>query len=232
MNIDIKHWIVSVAAVAGACSPATTQDPASPATPVATSSMAHSVDATQRPKNPPAIPQKDRTSLAGRLEHSAYYYEGGRKRTVWQSDELVAEFKPTEQSAQAMRQLAPESEIVPSSTAFVRLWHVKGMQAARALRELPGFAPVYHDLDSAAAPKRSLPGDVIVYLDPSWDRARADEWARSQDVAIAKELPIHKNAFVITTAPGQAALDLANRLQESGTVVSATPNWWRDAALR
>jgi hypothetical protein len=38
--------------------------------------------------------------------------------------------------------------------------------------------------------------------------------------------------FLVPTRPGVEALDVANRLYETGELVACTPNWWREASVR
>ncbi|ODT34671.1 MAG: hypothetical protein ABS55_10885 [Lautropia sp. SCN 70-15] len=38
--------------------------------------------------------------------------------------------------------------------------------------------------------------------------------------------------WLVASPPGMPALELANRLQESGVFESASPNWWKPRALK
>ncbi|MCA8837808.1 MAG: hypothetical protein K8963_08170 [Proteobacteria bacterium] len=78
---------------------------------------------------------------------------------------------------------------------------------------------------------RALPGGVFVKFDPDWDRSRIDAWLADQEVgSYLAEQVLNNNVFMIHTPQGMEALDLANRLQETGEVLYAEPNWWRPVA--
>ena len=76
----------------------------------------------------------------------------------------------------------------------------------------------------------TLPGGVLLALDPEWDQARVDsffsEYAISKDGA--SELTFIQNGFFIETGPGFPSLELANELAAMNGVVISSPNWWRE----
>jgi hypothetical protein len=47
-----------------------------------------------------------------------------------------------------------------------------------------------------------------------------------------RELGDDGHAWLVSSAPGLPALELANRLYESGDFLAASPNWWRPRALK
>lgn len=79
---------------------------------------------------------------------------------------------------------------------------------------------------------RALPGNIIVRLDPNWSSAQVDAWLASQGLTKIGQLPMANNLLVLSAPPGLASLELANRLQESGTVISAQPDWWQQVERR
>lgn len=79
---------------------------------------------------------------------------------------------------------------------------------------------------------RLLPGNVIVDLDPSWSQEKVQDWADRHQVEVLARLPIGTNMVVIKTAPGLAALELANKLYRSGEVRAAFPDWWTEKTLK
>ncbi|MEW6778145.1 MAG: hypothetical protein AB1405_17745, partial [Bdellovibrionota bacterium] len=115
---------------------------------------------------------------------------------------------------------------------FVRIW--KGgagtKSLSRDLSKLPGgkFSPVFRDHPDGEGSIRALPGGIVVVFDPAWDFQKISEWASSEKIEVLDKLPIGKNAYVVRSEPGLAALELANRLQESGKIQSASPDWWRE----
>lgn len=79
---------------------------------------------------------------------------------------------------------------------------------------------------------RALPGNVIVRLDPSWSGQQVADWLRENRLSEVRRLPMGGNVLVLSSPPGLAALELANRLQQSGQVVSAQPEWWEQRSTR
>ena len=76
----------------------------------------------------------------------------------------------------------------------------------------------------------TLPGGVLLALDPEWDQARVDSFFFEN--AISKnnvsELTFIQNGFFIETGPGFPSLELANELAVRDGVVISSPNWWRE----
>ncbi|MFO0980397.1 MAG: hypothetical protein U1E76_01415 [Planctomycetota bacterium] len=195
------------------------------------------VSSNQVPVQRPFVKQP--SSFPGReLTDTVSYWEGRAQRTLWVSDELIAEFEPSEQTAAAVRLTAPEAQVVVTEPR-VRLWKVAQGQAATQLDRMRAvssaamrLAPVLHDGKSPGLPRRSLPGGVLVTFPPAWDRARIEQFLANRQLTIAKELEPKRNSVLISTAPGLVAIEIANQLVASGQVESATPNWWREVGVR
>ena len=147
------------------------------------------------------------------------WYDGGKRREIHIDDALVAEFDGASD---------PAATPVMRSNG-VRVWRRQDAAATRAVAA-GKTSPVFRD--SAGGAMRALPGNVIVRLDPAWDAARIREWLAASGLTELRRLPIGGNVLVVASPPGLAALDLANRLQLSGTVVSAQPEWWEQRSPR
>jgi hypothetical protein len=165
------------------------------------------------------------------------YSDGGEPRTAWVSVERIAEFQPSEAGRDALLAAAPGSEIVDSRQELARVWRVTKQTDLDALAQTLNtlglrFSPILHDSSSPGSTMRALPGGVIVTFDPSWDRPRTDAWCERQGLTIEQPVPGSANTFLVKTPPGLEALRIANRLQETGEVRAATPNWWREAGTR
>jgi hypothetical protein len=93
-------------------------------------------------------------------------------------------------------------------------------------------SPVFREGGSPLGRLMALPGGVVVELRPGWDAPRVSLWAAEHGLAVDQRLALRGNWYVLKTAPGLEALRVANQLQESGEVVSASPNWWRQAGPR
>lgn len=147
------------------------------------------------------------------------WYEGGKPKRVWLDKSLVAEFGNR-----------TETGSTPAVKANgVRIWRQDDAAAARAARQ-GKVSPVLRD--TRGGPMRALPGNVIVQLNPNWDNREVSAWLSANGLTEVSRLPIGKNAIVVSSPPGLASLELANRLQESGSVVSAQPNWWEEKTHR
>ena len=87
---------------------------------------------------------------------------------------------------------------------------------------------------SEAGDLMSLPGGVLLLLDPMWETPRIDGFfaANGIDRSRAAELAWATNAFLVATEPGLASLELANALAGQDGVVSSSPNWWTESALK
>ena len=76
----------------------------------------------------------------------------------------------------------------------------------------------------------TLPGGVLLALDPAWDQARVDSFLAENGIPIASasELSFIEYGFFIETGPGFWSLELANKLAAKDGVVISSPNWWRE----
>jgi hypothetical protein len=188
-----------------------------------------------------------------RLLQAYTWHDGKRERTVWLDPQLLAEFKTGKKlasnsaasdagnasAAPSVKAVDAQASAVGKATGGVQLWRMSaGTPSDQAAQNLTtesatgatpaGYSPVLRDSPSTAGRMRALPGNIIVYLNPDWDRAAVDAWALRRQLEIINKLEIGKNVYVIKTQPGLAALTLANALYQSGEVVAAMPNWWQE----
>jgi hypothetical protein len=75
----------------------------------------------------------------------------------------------------------------------------------------------------------TLPGGVMLALDPEWDQAAADKFFEGNGIKPGQvsELGFLDNAFFVETDPGFPSLELANSLAGKEGVTVSSPNWWR-----
>ncbi len=80
----------------------------------------------------------------------------------------------------------------------------------------------------------TLPGGVLLALDPEWDLSRIDSFFLENDISKDRtsELTFIENGFFVETEPGFPSLDLANDLAAKDGVVISSPNWWREAQTK
>ena len=79
---------------------------------------------------------------------------------------------------------------------------------------------------------RALPGNIIVYLNPTWNNEKITNWIDTHNLKIIKKIEIRPNAYLLKTETGLQALQIANTLYESGEVVAAFPDWWLESTTR
>ena len=78
----------------------------------------------------------------------------------------------------------------------------------------------------------TLPGGVLLVLDPSWTGSDADAFFSRNGIKRSRvtELTFTKNAYLVETAPGFPSLQLANSLAEQEGVEISSPNWMSEVA--
>lgn len=150
---------------------------------------------------------------------STIWYDGGKPKQVWIDRSVVAEFGTRAETASAP----------VGKNGQVRIWQKDDPAVARAAAH-GHVSPVLRD--GPGGRMRALPGNVIVRLDPNWNSAQVDAWLAAQGMTKIRELPMGNNLLVLGAPPGLPSLELANRLQESGTVISAQPDWWEQMERR
>jgi hypothetical protein len=182
---------------------------------------------------------KPGTGKSASLSQAYTWYDGNSVQQVWLNPDLLAEFNPSSGGARAVKNVSPGATPLTTkrAQAGVRLWRLNniGNATVRALtlaHPRGAYSPVFHDSSSVSGRMRALPGNVIVYLNPQWDAATVNNWIAIRKLEIVRKLGIGANVYVIKTAPGLDALDIANSLYLSGEVVASSPSWWEEMATR
>ena len=87
---------------------------------------------------------------------------------------------------------------------------------------------------SESAELMTLPGGVVVVLDPEWDAAEAAAFFTANGIVPSRvsSLDYLTNGFFVETDPGFASLDLANALAGQAGVELSSPNWWRERTAK
>lgn len=159
-----------------------------------------------------------------------YYYDGAQKRALLLDDTLVAAFGAASTAVKSALPGAQTAKVNGGATIYrIQAGSYKSAQAAA-----PGAAvsPVFHEGGSSAGRLMALPGGVLVNFKADWTAQQVTDWAAAKGLAVDKKLAIGQNWYVIKSAPGQASLDIANQIHQSGEVVSASPNWWKEVSTR
>jgi hypothetical protein len=180
-----------------------------------------------------------RAASTQQLSQSYTWFDGNREQTVWLNPQLVAEFNPNTQGSAVARNADARAKVfVPKrSQGAVRFWQmnnagdtaVRTMAASNATGK---YSPVFHVGSNNNSSMRALPGNIIVYLNPTWDATTVANWVKSKKLEVVKKLEIGPNIYVIKTAPGLDALNTANALYLSGEVSAAFPDWWQEVSYR
>lgn len=162
------------------------------------------------------------TSTAGAA--NLYYYNGSSQQRIAPEPSQVAEFAPYSQGS-AARSAGPAQ-----AWKFINLRLASDALAAGGTGAKT--SPVFREGDSPAGRLMALPGGIIIQFKPSWSDSQVAAWLAAKGLSVEQRLAIRGNWYVIKTAAGMAALELANAIHESGEVVSSAPNWWKATSPR
>ena len=189
-------------------------------------------------------PAKTSAAKPGNGLQSYAWYDGQKKRTVWFNPDLAADFQGNSAQANLLKKNYPGASVLRSHRS-VQIWQLPAQQPAQPLSEntpanrgepsraIPsGYSPVFHDKPSETGRIRALPGNIIVYLNPTWNSEKITSWMQSRNLEIIKKIEIRPNAYILKTGPGMQALQMANTLFETGGVVAAFPDWWSESTTR
>lgn len=163
-----------------------------------------------------------------------YYYDGGARRTIVPVEDMVAEFGA---GKSAVKKALPNATPLKSAPGnHVNIYKVSAGLLKPALdKGVSGsskVSPVFREGNSPAGRLMALPGGALVNFKEGWTDGQVREWAASKGYSAGRKLNLKGNWFFIQTPAGQASLDAANAIQESGEVISASPNWWMDTAAK
>lgn len=179
------------------------------------------------------------SGIKSNLLQSYVWYDGHKKKTVWLNPGLMAEFRSTSVENNILQKQYPTASIIQVNPS-IRIWQHKTQPLSAALlnhskssrQSTSKYSPVFHDAPNELSSMRSLPGNVIVYFNPSWDQSKIMSWLETHGFHITKKLAVRSNAYLLKTEPGIETLELANALYESGEVLAAFPDWWLEGTTR
>jgi hypothetical protein len=164
-----------------------------------------------------------------------HYYDGSQQRPITRQADLVAGF------AQGARRDAVASAyagavalpgVGDSLVRIYRLPQVGARSTDRAAAPAAAVSPVYREGNSPAGRLMALPGGVLVKFKPDWTRPQIDTWLAARGLAVERKLAMDGNWFRVGTPAGDASLKTANEIYESGAVLAAVPNWWKQTHTR
>jgi len=189
-----------------------------------------------------AVPGYSDTAMP--LTETYTWHDGERTRTIWLNPRRIVEFDSPVGKKNVVGRIFPQAKPLNGSTERkpgVRVWHVEPdarLDARDMVKTLtanaPGtrFSPVFHDGPSPDSRMRAMPGNVIIYPKHRWNAELAGRWAAAHDLEVVRFIDIGPGVIVVRSAPGLAALELANALSEYGDVSAAFPDWWQEAVVR
>ena len=164
----------------------------------------------------PASSQKGVPGADGPVQGDAYTWEDGdRTLTAYLQTDLVVE----KDSGGLPR------DVVAANDGGGNV--VRGADAQSKSDTLPVFRSESGDL-------MTLPGGVLLVLDPEWNEAQVSSFFSDNGIKLAQvsELSYAVNGFFIETEPGFPSLDLANTLATLDGVELSSPNWGREAVSK
>ena len=126
---------------------------------------------------------KPPVAMSGDLLESHVWYDGPQKRTVWLNPGLVAEFRGGPAETSLLLRSYPQARVRQAHRS-VRIWELPTLQFSdmasnNAVTSGPTsavYSQVLHDAPVESGRMRSLPGNVIVYLNPDWDQNEVTHW--------------------------------------------------------
>lgn len=163
------------------------------------------------------------------------WYDGDKKKTVYLDETMIADFNP--QSAATTKAASNSGLTAARTTGGATLWKVTSGSTKSSLSTIksanqPGaYSPVFRS-SQANGQTSALPGNVIVQFASDWDEAKVRQWVSEQGQSIASKASFGINFYILSTPPGMESLEIANRLYETGEVLLASPNWWKEPHLR
>lgn len=158
---------------------------------------------------------------------SAHYFDGGIQRDITLDPQFIAVINAAPTTSTLGSSSRSATSPTPAPLVVIQ-------PASQPLVRSVGTttSPVYREGNSPAGRLMALPGGVLIKLDPELTDSQVRAWASGKGLSIKQRLNISGNWYVVDSAPGAASLDLANALQQSGEVLAATPNWWKQTAGR
>ena len=191
-------------------------------------------DPAPKAQSTPGNEQADSTSTEAAkntASASLYWYDGPHKRMLDVDPRRLADFGNNDQGSAAQPKLIEQTATL---TGKDQPANVAG-KVGTVTRE--GVSPVFKDA-SSGQDAGALPGGVMVRTLRPVDAASANAMARAFGSGNVRPIgsPTNQDGlhdfWLFETPAGLPALELANRLHESGQVDSAAPNWWKIRQLK
>jgi hypothetical protein len=175
-----------------------------------------------------------------RLRESVIWHDGDQVKHAWINPDLVAQVGELDTEKEIRAEFPGAERHMRKRKTRFRLWRLgtRPSAAARTLNSTQSrtkdvrVSEVFHERASGRSPIRTLPGGVVLYLPPGWTSARCEAWISEHGHQIVRRIGSVPNGFVVNSEPGVATIEAANRLHDTGEVVTATPDWAIDISTR
>lgn len=172
----------------------------------------------------------------GGADASLRYFDGRQWRSLWQSEDEVAEIaRPSQGRNQSpAASLGPGARLV-QQRGGLRIWRLQDTPDAGVGRSLAGgdparFSPVFYLSPHGGA--RLVPrGNIVVRFFSAREPVELDAWAEAQGLRLIGKTSLPAT-YLFAAGTGMAAVHKANDIQHSGKVHFAVPQWWREAYTR
>lgn len=164
---------------------------------------------------------------------SERYYDGAQARAVTPQADLRALFSQGGKAHAVQAQAVGATPVAGAGDSLVGIYRLPRVSARSTVAPAAaGGSPVYREGDSPAGRLMALPGGVMVKFKPEWSRQRIDAWLAGRGLTVVRQLAMAGNWFLVDTPAGEASLRTANALYETGEVLAASPNWWKQTVTR
>jgi hypothetical protein len=164
---------------------------------------------------------------------AAWYYDDGVRRPLSLEPGLIAEVGPAGEAG--LEKSLPAARLVHRSGA-IAVFRAAPAEVSRALttqtRAVARVSTVYREGGTPVGRLMALPGGVVVNFKADWSEAQIRDFVAKRGLNLGARMNLAGNWYVVNTAAGEASLVAANSLQESGAVISASPNWWKETSTR
>ncbi len=184
------------------------------------------------------LPKRDKSgdTASGsdtKLSGNYYWYDGKRKRTIFQDNNIVAELITPGAGSTMKANMASAAAVGKQTSATVKLWDISAASDSKqSLSALSGtmkgsLSPVFTNSKSGGGQRRALPGGILVTFNSDWNDKKVKQWVTAKGLTIKQKMNFG-NIYLLDSAPGMASLNMANSIYESGEVEGASPNWWQE----
>lgn len=153
-----------------------------------------------------------------------FWHDGQQERRLYQDARLVAQLVyPSSATSSATRQTNAATTM--AERPQVRLLSVQEKSTRRPSQSQELEVAVYRD--SPRGPVRVAAGGVLLRLQPELSPQEQADWLEQAGLQSLPASQALAGYWLIASLPGEASIELANRLLAEEMVISASPNWWR-----